>query len=104
MTNDKATRQAMKNQPTSIFLDLGFDPLETISNDDFNSLLSVTWSKDNATGNGLEYVSLDEMFEFLRWALLLDVYYRDGVGFGMGEFKQWLQDTDLWTQFKNRNI
>lgn len=91
----------MKNQPTSIFLNLGFVPDDDT---DFNDLSDVTWMTDCQPSEGLEYVSKDEMFEFLRWALLLDVYYRDGVGFGMGEFKQWLQDADLWEQFKNRNI
>lgn len=75
----------MKNQPTSIFL----DPESRIAYD-----------KDGL--GRVEYVSKDEMFEFLRWALLLDVYYRDKVGFGMGEFRQWLDESKLWNKFKNR--
>lgn len=47
-----------KGTPEKIYLDLGFDPLETIDND-FDSLLSVTWSKDNASGSGVEYVRAD---------------------------------------------
>lgn len=56
----------MKNQPTSIFLDLRW---KINPDHDFNDFSHITWSVDNATGNGLEYVSKDEMFEFAAWML-----------------------------------
>jgi len=43
----------MKNLPEKIYLDLGFTP-DMVT--DFNDLKQVTWSKDNATGEGIEYV------------------------------------------------
>lgn len=46
----------MKNQPTKIFLDLGFTP-DMVT--DFDELTEVTWSKDNASGEGIEYVRSD---------------------------------------------
>ena len=45
--------KTMKNLPKKIYLDIGFPPREGI---DFNDLNEVTWSKDNATGNGIRYV------------------------------------------------
>ena len=44
--------------PDRIWLDLGFDPqdeYEVI----FHELHDVTWSQDNASGNGIEYVRAD---------------------------------------------
>jgi len=55
----------MKNIPKEIYLDLGFKADE---NDDFENCDQVTWSKDNATGNGIRYVhesQLKEMYEKL---------------------------------------
>lgn len=59
-----------KGTPEKIYLDLGFDPLETISND-FDSILSVTWSKDNASGNGVEYVRADIAEEMAKAFLIM---------------------------------
>lgn len=52
----------MKNLPSKIYLDLG-----TPDADDFSDLKQVTWSKDNASGEGIEYVRKDLMFDFLKW-------------------------------------
>ena len=44
--------------PDRIWLDLGFDP----SDEDevsFHELIDVTWSHDNASGYGVEYVRVD---------------------------------------------
>jgi hypothetical protein len=44
--------------PERIWLDLGFDPTDE---DDisFHDLVDTTWSEDNATGYGIEYVRAD---------------------------------------------
>jgi len=42
-----------KNTPETIYLDLGTEC------NDFNDLTDVTWSKDNATGKGVEYIRKD---------------------------------------------
>lgn len=54
----------MKNLPEKIYLDLGFyvndsSILPSILADDFNDLKEVTWSRDNATKNGIEYIRND---------------------------------------------
>lgn len=54
----------MKNQPQTIFLDLGFTP---DSIDDFNQLGDLTWSRDNATNEGLEYCSIEKAMRFAEW-------------------------------------
>lgn len=46
----------MKNVPEIIYLDLGFGPSDIV---DFNECSDVTWSKDNATGNGVEFIRKD---------------------------------------------
>jgi radical SAM superfamily enzyme len=63
-------QEQMENVPEKIYLDLGFD----CPNDcDFNELSQVTWSQDNATGNGIEFTRSDiaeqmakEFAEFVR--------------------------------------
>lgn len=48
----------VKTAPERIWLDIGFDP----SDEDeisFNELVDATWSQDNATGYGIEYVRAD---------------------------------------------
>lgn len=68
----------MKNQPKRIWLDLGFAIRNVLSKEietgghfkmdiTFDDCENVTWSADNATGNGLEYISVDQMFEFMKW-------------------------------------
>lgn len=49
--------QVIATSPARIWLDLGFDPaLEEL---DFQDLHDVTWSEDNATDHGIEYVRAD---------------------------------------------
>ena len=50
--------KVVSTAPDRIWLDLGFDPqdeYEVI----FHELHDVTWSQDNASGNGIEYVRAD---------------------------------------------
>ena len=52
--------------PDRIWLDLGFDP----SDEDevsFHKLIDVTWSHDNATGYGIEYVRVDNTQPQRTW-------------------------------------
>ena len=48
---------AITSAPGRIWLDLGFNPYE----DDvhFSNLHDLTWSQNNATGDGIEYVRAD---------------------------------------------
>ena len=48
---------AVASAPDRIWLDLGFDPKETDA--DFSDLNTPTWSADNASGHGIEYVRAD---------------------------------------------
>ena len=50
--------KVVSTAPKRIWLDLGFDPgvEQEVS---FHDLFDVTWSHDNATGNGIEYVRAD---------------------------------------------
>ena len=48
---------AVASAPDRIWLDLGFDPRETDA--DFSDLNTPTWSADNASGHGIEYVRAD---------------------------------------------
>ena len=48
---------AVASAPERIWLDLGFDPKETDA--DFSDLNTPTWSADNASGHGIEYVRAD---------------------------------------------
>ena len=57
--------------PDRIWLDLGFDPqdeYEVI----FHELHDVTWSQDNASGNGIEYVRADTTPPKRPWVGLTD--------------------------------
>ena len=45
--------------PDRIWLDLGFDPQDEYEII-FHELHDVTWSQDNASGNGIEYVRRSE--------------------------------------------
>ena len=50
--------KVVSTAPKRIWLDLGFD----LSDEDeisFNDLVDATWSHDNATGFGIEYVRAD---------------------------------------------
>lgn len=62
MTNEPKTTAeslplAVTSAPERIFLDLGFNPREEDAH--FSSLHDLTWSADNATGDGIEYVRAD---------------------------------------------
>jgi hypothetical protein len=50
--------RVMSTAPERIWLDLGFDP-EFENEVSFSDLFDVTWSHDNATGNGIEYLRAD---------------------------------------------
>jgi radical SAM superfamily enzyme len=64
-------QEQMENVPEKIYLDLG----RNCPNDcDFNELSQVTWSQDNATGNGIEFTRSDiaeqmakEFAEYIRY-------------------------------------
>ena len=74
--------KTMKNLPKKIYLDIGFPPREGI---DFNDLNEVTWSKDNATGNGIRYVHESQLKE------------RDNL---ISEINKVVNDTNLTVKFK----
>lgn len=48
---------AITSAPERIWLDLGFNPYEEDAH--FSNLHDLTWSQDNATGDGIEYVRAD---------------------------------------------
>jgi hypothetical protein len=50
--------KVVSTAPERIWLDLGFDP-EVEDEVSFDDLFDATWSHDNATGNGIEYVRAD---------------------------------------------
>lgn len=52
-----AIPQVVATAPKRIYLDLGFDPAEEDA--PFSELDEVTWSADNASGHGIEYVRAD---------------------------------------------
>jgi hypothetical protein len=50
--------RVVSTAPDRIWLDLGFDPQDEYEII-FHELHDVTWSQDNASGNGIEYVRAD---------------------------------------------
>ena len=48
---------AITSAPERIWLDLGFNPYEEDAH--FSNLHDLTWSQNNATGDGIEYVRAD---------------------------------------------
>ena len=50
--------KVVSTAPERIWLDLGFDASDEYEIS-FNDLVDVTWSHDNATGYGIEYVRAD---------------------------------------------
>lgn len=67
MTKNKPVNVAT-TAPERIFLDIGFDPTDEIS---FKELSDVTWSEDNASGHGVEYVRKDRAAD--EWLLLCEM-------------------------------
>ena len=66
MTTNKIVSNVVNTAPERIFLDLGFD-LSDENDLSFKELSDVTWSEDNATGYGIEYVRVDKLSdEWLR--------------------------------------
>lgn len=64
--------------PTRIWLDLGFDPSEE-DEISFHDLADATWSDDNATGHGIEYVRADTSPPQRQWVGLSDVEWMNIV-------------------------
>ena len=63
--------KVVRTAPERIWLDLGFDP----SDEDeisFGDLVDATWSNDNATGYGIEYVRADTTPPQRTWVGLTD--------------------------------
>lgn len=54
---DQSLPLAITSAPRRIWLDLGFDPREEDAH--FSNLHDLTWSSNNATGDGIEYVRAD---------------------------------------------
>ncbi len=52
-----AVPQVVATAPRRIYLDLGFDPAEEDA--PFSELHEITWSANNASGHGVEYVRAD---------------------------------------------
>lgn len=52
-----ALPKVVSTAPKRIWLDLGFDP--TLEDAAFSELHEITWSSDNASGHGVEYVRAD---------------------------------------------
>lgn len=57
-TTENKLPLVITSAPGRIWLDLGFDPGEQ-GNVDFSNLTELTWSANNATGDGIEYVRAD---------------------------------------------
>jgi transglutaminase-like putative cysteine protease len=67
---DKALK-VVSTAPKRIWLDLGFDPHEDEIS--FHELHEVTWSENNATGYGIEYVRVDTTPPYRKWVGLTGV-------------------------------
>ena len=74
---------AITSAPERIWLDLGFNPYE----DDvhFSHLHDLTWSQNNATGDGIEYVRADLAARGAAQAAPVDA-----------ERYRWLRDNQNW--------
>lgn len=67
----------MKNIPNRIFLDVGYQHSDL--DEDFNDLNEVTWSEDNDSGYGIEYVLKESMLPELseeEWRTLMPILTR----------------------------
>jgi len=85
----------MKNIPKEIYLDIGYDPS---SEDDFNDLKQVTWSKDNATGYGFKYVLESQLKDRNE---LLDRCYEDIWELKRFIFSEGWDDNSILRTYKN---
>ncbi|MCZ2496395.1 hypothetical protein GN316_06465 [Xylophilus sp. Kf1] len=57
-SNETNLPLVITSAPGRIWLDIGFDPGEQ-GNVHFSNLNELTWSENNATGDGIEYVRAD---------------------------------------------
>lgn len=67
----KPLAKVISTAPERIWLDLGFDP-EVEDEVSFDDLFDATWSHDNATGNGIEYVRADLAPASKPWVCLTE--------------------------------
>ena len=63
--------KVVSTAPDKIWLDLGFDPQDE-AEIIFDDLHDVTWSADNASGNGIEYVRATQPAAQREWQGLTD--------------------------------
>ena len=80
---------AITSAPKRIWLDLGFNPCE----DDvhFSHLHDLTWSQNNATGDGIEYVRADLAARGATQASPVDANVQQDA-----ERYRWLRDNQNW--------
>jgi hypothetical protein len=75
--------KVVSTAPDCIWLDLGFDPQDE-AEIYFQELHDVTWSQDNASGNGIEYVRADTAPPKRPWVGLTDdehcdIWYKESL-------------------------
>ena len=74
-----ATRPlVITSAPERIWLDLGFDPCEEDAH--FSNLHDLTWSADNATGDGIEYVRADRAAQVVAQAAPVEAAVQQDAG------------------------
>lgn len=70
-SSQEPVAKVVSTAPDRIWLDLGFDPQDEYEII-FHELHDVTWSQDNASGNGIEYVRADTTSPKRPWVGLTD--------------------------------
>ena len=68
--------KVVSTAPAKIWLDLGFDPQDE-DEVSFDDLIDVTWSEDNATGYGIQYVRVDITPPQHAWVGLTNAEFRE---------------------------
>lgn len=80
---------AITSAPKRIWLDLGFNPYE--DNVHFDNLHDLTWSQNNATGDGIEYVRSDLAARGAAQAAPVNANVQQDA-----ERYRWLRDNQNW--------
>ena len=91
-------KKVVSTAPKRIWLDLGFDPSDE-SEISFHKLNDVTWSHDNATGYGVEYVRADTIPAQREWVGLTGEELRDVARSFKGNTQR--RFADHWDEIKS---